>query len=55
MRDSDDWNGERVALEQSSMRTVTVLKNTLFVSGVGGVEGAGVQRWRVVGEGTQAC
>lgn len=55
MRDSTDWNGERVALERSSMRRVTVLMNTLFVSVGGGVEGAGVQRWRVVGEGSWAC
>lgn len=56
MRDSTDWNGERIALERSSMWRVTaVLKNTLFVSVVGGVEGGVVERWHVMGEGSWVC
>lgn len=59
MRDSTDWNGERVALERSSMRRVTVLKNALFVS-VGVVSvGVGVVRrgewWHVMVEDSWAC
>lgn len=37
------------------MWRVTVLKNTLFVSVGGGVEGGGVERWHVMGEGSWAC